>query len=504
MLVLAFLASAAPLTGWAAESDPIVGRSAVPMEEGAIRPEHEGFILAPEATFGAEGGADIPLFGENEPAIAVNPLDANNIAAAGLRSLRVSTDNGASFLAATTQVFPSGFVSCGDPSVAFDSQGRLFWTYLGCRLDNDEPDVFVVQVDPTTGVILGGYPVNVTAMAGFPASAGNGNDKQWIAADRFPGSPFQDRLYIVWTRFTATGTVVHATFSADEGLNWSPALTLSAAGEGFVWPSHNGVAANGDVYAAYHSQPRFVGGSPDGINGQIFVLRSTDGGVSYPQKNAAYTAGNGDITFNVQTATRVLDRSASWTQGSAQPWVLPDTGNPDNVYVIAADDPTNTNHGSGFDDMNIYLIRSTDRGLTWSVPNQIDAGPVGTTQFFPTAAMDDESSCLVVTWYDTRAGKTNAAGRFLLDLFLRSSQDGGLTFGPEVQLNDASFDPDLGAPARFVGPPPTLRIGEYNGVAVVNGTAHAVWTGNTATRQQILFDSAIACQPDPNLGPFEK
>jgi hypothetical protein len=162
--------------------------------------------------------------------------------------------------------------------------------------------------------------------------------------------------------------------------------------------------------------------------------------------------------------------------------------------VVAADDPTNANQGAGFDDMNVFIVRSTNQGVTWSAPVQIDAGPVGTTQFFPTAAIDDQSQCLVVTWYDTRAGQTNGAGNFLLDVFLRSSQDGGLTFGPEVQLNDVPFDPDLGAPARFAGPPPTLRIGEYNGVAAVNGIAHAVWTGNTATGQQTLFDSAIACQ----------
>jgi len=394
----------------------------------------------------------------------------------------------------------------GDPSLAFDTHGRLFWTYLGSRIDtNPNPllrrlDIFISQVDPTTGAILPGYPVNVTAGAGFPASvAANSNDKEWLAADRFRGSPFADQLYVVWTRFDGLGgTFVHTTFSADQGQNWSPALTVSAPDEGFVWPSHNAVAPNGDVYVAYHSQPGFTGNNPNGTSGQVFVLRSTDGGVMYPQKTTAYTAGNADITFNVQTApaTRTLNQSVSWTQGSAQPWVLPDPIRPLHVYVVAADDPTNMNHGAGFDDMNVFIVRSTDQGLMWNPPVQINRGPVATTQFFPTAAIADKSGCLTVTWYDTRAGMTNAANNFLLDVFLRSSTDGGVTFGPEVRINDVLFDPDLGAPQRFAGPPPTLRIGEYIGVAAVNGIAHAVWTGNTATGQQILFDSAIACQAD--------
>ena len=509
ILVLAVLVSIVVVAVASAQGEPVVGPSGI--AEPPITLPYKGAVIAPADTFDVEGGADIPLpctlchflGGTNEPAIAVNPLDPNNIAMASLFELRVSIDNGATFSPPTPSPVPVTHSVGGDPSLAFDSQGRLFWTYLGSRNDNDNLDVFISQVDPTTGAILPGYPVNVTADAGFPASVvTNNNDKEWLAADRFLGSPFADQLYVVWTRFDGLGgTFVHTTFSADQGLNWSSALTVSATGEGFVWPSHNAVAANGDAYVAYHSQPTFAGNAPNGTSGQVFVLRSTNGGLSYPQKTTAYTAANADITFNVQTAIRRLDGSVTWTQGSAQPWVLPDPVNPNNVYVVAADDPTNANHGGEFDDMDVFIVRSTDQGTTWGAPIRINNGPLGTTQFFPTASIDDRGQCLVVTWYDTRAESTNAAGHFLLDMFLRSSEDGGLTFGPEIQLNDVTFDPDLGAPQRFPG---TLRIGEYNGVAVVNGNAHAVWTGNTATGQQILFDSAVACQIDPNLPPFGK
>ena len=510
--ILSLLALSLSVEVASGQNGPAIGPSGIVDEEAVSMPTHEGPLTAPGETFGIEGGEDIPLpcsvchglGGTNEPAIAVNPQRPNNIAVASLFALRVSTDNGATFSDPTPAQVPAGYGLGGDPSLAFDSQGRLFWTYLGRRGDTEQLDIFIAQVDSTTGAILDGYPVNVTNKAGFPASiAGNDNDKEWLAANRFPGSPFQDWLYVVWTRFTETGTVVHTMFSADQGLTWSPALTLSTGGEGFVWPSHNAVAPNGDVYVAYHSQPGFTGGAPDGISGQVFVLRSSNGGESYPQKTVAYVPGAADITFNVQTAIRRLHRSVTWTQGSAQPWVLPDPINPDYVYVVATDDPTNRDHGDGFDDMDVFIVRSTDRGRDWGDPVRVNTGPRGSTQFFPTAATDDLSRCLAVTWYDTRAGETNAAGHFLLDVFLRSSCDGGETFGPEVQINDEAFDPDVGAPARFPGPPPTLRIGEYNGVAVLTGptgfqgtVAHAVWTGNTftdsdPTGQQILFESVV-------------
>src|SRR5262245_27032534 len=78
------------------------------------------------------GVVDVNLGGTNEQTVVVNPLDATNIAVASLFALRVSTNNGATFSAPTAAVFPATHVRCGDPSLAFDSQGRLFWIYLGC------------------------------------------------------------------------------------------------------------------------------------------------------------------------------------------------------------------------------------------------------------------------------------------------------------------------------------------------------------------------------------
>jgi len=277
-------------TATAQESTPVTGPSAVPMEAGAARPEDEGPVIAPESTFGAEGATDVPLNHGNEPTIAVNPTNAPNIAVANTARLRVSTDNGATFSAATVGVVDAPQAPCGDDALAFDSQGRLFWTYCGCLYSESGSfvgiEIYLAQVDPTTGAMLPGYAVNVTASAGvnLPASAGNQHDKPWLAADRFRGSPFQDTLYIVWTRFTHHGTVVLTTHSNNQGVTWSAPRTLSEVGEGFVWPSHNSVAPNGDVYVAYHAQPDFVRGAPNGRSGQVFVLRSTNGGARIPTR----------------------------------------------------------------------------------------------------------------------------------------------------------------------------------------------------------------------------
>jgi hypothetical protein len=446
------------------------------------------------------GGVDVFTGGWTESTIAVNPLDPNNIAVASNdgrngQSLRVSTDGGATF---STPTVPSvsGYTIFRDPSIAFDSQGRLFWISAGMKSRNpgrNNLDIFIWRVNPATGVILTGYPVNVTAAAGFPASEGHFNDKPWIAVDRFEGSSFQDRIYVVWADLTPYygvpdhGAVVTA-FSSDQGITWSTGLTLFTDIDGFP-SSHIAVAADSGVYVAYNDDT-WLG--VDATNGRVVVHRSTDGGVSYPQMSVAYAPGAADVTQNIQSRSRRLYRNVSYTSGSSQPWVLPDPVNTNNVYVVAADDPTNLNHGAGFDDMAVFIVRSLDHGLTWSAPAQIDSDPGTSHQIHPTASIDDVMGCIAVTWYDSRAGLTNTDGNFLLDLFLRSSSDGGLTFGPEVVINDVPFDPDLGA--RPIPAPRQSRwIGEYNGVAVDNRIAHATWTGNPTPRQGILFDRAAIC-----------
>jgi hypothetical protein len=492
-----------------AQSESVGAPSAIPYyetEEAVVPQILRGLAIPGAGALGSIGGTDVPLGGSNEPAIAVNPQDPTNVVVARLFAIRVSTDTGATFSAPTSAVVPGTHVLCGDPSVAFDSQGRLFWTYLGCFPATGPPftgiDAFIAQVNPTTGAFIGSE-VNVTAAAGVPGSAGNGNDKEWLAVDRWAGSLFQDRIYLVWTNFLPDGvnTALQTSFSTNQGATWSPAVTRSAPAEGFHWPSHNAVAANGDVYVAYHSQPTFSGVNPNGTSGQIIVLRSTDGGANFT-KTTAYTGGNADITFNDRTppAIRLLNQNQSWTQGSAQPWVLPDPLNPNNVYVVAADDPTNTTHSGTNDDMNVYIVRSTNSGATWSAPAQVNTGAPGTTQFFPTATIDDQTACIVVNWYDTRKGAVNGNNNFLLDVFTTVSNDGGLTFAPETQINDTAFNPDLGATDRFP-PSGTLRIGEYIGVAVSNGRAHSVWTGNTTTGQQILYENSLVAACAVNQPP---
>ena len=447
-----------------------------------------------------------------------------------------------------------GNLLSGDPSMAFDSQGRLTLSYL-CRLPNAGRDVCVttfapdgaLQFSPMAGL---NWPIRATVGAGL---VGQNADKQWLASDSFSGSPFQDRIYLVWSDLAgANNWEIQTTFSTDQGQTWSPALRLSqfTGVEGRVWPSHNTVAPNGDVYAAYHSQTGFIANTglraPDGMSGQIFVTRSTTGGATYSTcsgnpaqtctssaiciglgiglctgKTLAYGQGQADTPWNVQhfqfcddgstictsnancggigsgtcnPPVGVIAGAIHWQQGNSQPWVMADPATAGRIYVVAAD-------ATAGDPSSVFIVRSDDFGATWTNPSQVDGGPAGTFQLMPNAAIDPVTGAIAVTYYSNSAGSVNPGGNFRLDLLATYSTDNGNSWSAEEDFNDGLFDPDLeGSPAprltcRFCGAtgptntrcntaacmnmgPQTTRIGEYNGVAFGECTAHVVWADN--------------------------
>ncbi len=471
-------------------------------------------VLLPTSLLpGASAGTDIAT-GQNgnEPtAGAVNPLNPQNVVVARC-NLRISNDFGRTFPITTNVGIPAGYNNTGqgcDDVVTFDSQGRLFWTYL-LRGDlnndgtNDDLSVVVQQVNPTTGALVGNA-------ADITADTCSGDDKPWLVADSNPASPFRDNLYIIWTRVSGTCTppsgVAYFSRSTNGGVTWSAPRQISAAGEGFVWPSHITTAPNGDVYASYH------GDTCGAATASIFVLRDTTGGANLANGTAVQKSSfASSVTCNQKNLAGSVPQAQFWMQGANAPYVIADPVRPGNVYVISNDDP-NDNFGNG-DDGDVVLHRSTDNGLTWTA-SRIDHAPAGSLQVYPIGATDQDGK-LVVMWWDTRGGQTNAANNFLLDVYATFSRDGGLTWTNDTRINDVAFDPDAGAPCRF-GPtgcgtttaaPNTLRIGEYNGLVAADGIAYSTFTGNTftgstATGQRVLFDvvsidGAFADRFEPN------
>jgi hypothetical protein len=86
----------------------------------------------------------------------------------------------------------------GDPAVAFDSQGHVY--YAGLGFDHTVPPNTVAVNKRTfdgSGHLTWSQPTFINPTTA-PSTL---NDKEWIAADANPSSPFRDRVYVTWTRF---------------------------------------------------------------------------------------------------------------------------------------------------------------------------------------------------------------------------------------------------------------------------------------------------------------
>ncbi len=439
-------------------------------------------------------GVDTSLGMWWEPTIAIDPNDPRVVAVSQFTTVRLSFDGGANFTQNLTGRNVDGTTNNlgGDPSLAFDSQGRLFLTYLCSQASGRDVCIagWQCDADNATCTSLGGA-VNLAAAAG---QGGNNADKEWLAADATPGSPYVDRLYVVWSRLDTDPWRVYATWSDDQGATWSTAQQLSQADEEKVWPSHIGVGPDGVVYAAWHSQTGFLDGAaervPDGVSGQIVLRRSDDGGANWEARSFPFGPAEADMTWNIQHgANGVISGSSFWLFGSSQPWVLPDPLSPGWLYIVANDDPDD-DIDTG-DPGDVFIVSSSDSGVTWSAPIRVDNGPVNTMQVMPTAAIDPVTGAIAVAWYDDRndGDLTNRD----LDLMMALSTDGGLNWSAEVDFNDGMFNAENASFCRFCGnpvsnnntfcntscpAPRTTRIGEYNGVAFGQCTPYAAWADN--------------------------
>ncbi len=435
-------------------------------------------------------GTDTNLCLSWEVSMTSDPNRQGRVSIVQGSTLGVSTDGGDNFTFVNVGTFlPPTHVSFGDGTAAYDKTGRLFVAILGNPVVGGGWDVFVSQHDPTTAALVSG-PVNVTtAAAGFVT--GMNADKPWLAADADPFglSTLDNRLYVVFAITTGAVTgdfEMWGAWSSDQGQTWTLSLRngagqpISDATDGRAWPPHVAVAANGDVYATYHAQGSYLnaGGNPDGISGRVVALRSSDGGASFNQRSEPFPVGAADTTWNAQSQTGAIADAAFWTIGTGQGWILPDPANACTVHVVTSDDPDND--PTTGDAADVVMATSTDCGVSWAAPQKIDDGAPGTWQLLPTAAIDPVTGAIAVTWLDNRnAGvyPLGARGNSRVDLRLRYSNSGGVSWLPSLIVNDLPVDPDATSSTIGTAIPSTFRIGEYNGVTFSECTAHMAWAG---------------------------
>lgn len=245
----------------------------------------------------------------------------------------------------------------GDPAVAFDGQGNVYYAGLGFNRASAPNTVTVNKgTFDSSGKLTWGPPVFIN-QTNSPSIL---NDKEWIAVDSNPASPFYGRVYVTWTRFLfnpATGGYVQSpiamVYSADGGKTFTaPQLIVGNVlyGQG----SNVTVGRDGTVYVFWDGSTRLA------TLDSIYMVKSTDGGATWSKPVAV------SLLQDIRPLPNTAFRVNSYPAGAAAP-------NGD-LYVswtgiVKDSDGTvcGTRSYSGCHSAALYS-KSTDGGATWSAP----------------------------------------------------------------------------------------------------------------------------------------
>lgn len=427
-----------------------------------------------------------------------------------------------------------------DPAVAFDSQGRAFFSCI----------VFDVAATPASGLFVTQSPAAAGASffedvpefgKSFVVAEDNTpdvvHDKEFIAADTFNSSPNRDNVYVTWTVFRFSpncgpqpnptqeerpcASPIFGSMSTDHAVTWSTPEEISGASDTLcafgnaLDPTRNPHACDfdaapdltilpsGDVVVVFNNGNT---ASPDSPNAQQLSVRCHPTGNSpagTARLNCAAPAKVGDdITVGEPVCLLPTGPSecvpGAFVRTNDFPRVAVDRGNGD-LFATWQDYRT-----AEFD---IQLSTSTDGGLTWheaARPVNPDRG-----RDHHQAALDvGQDHKVAVSYYRTdRVPNENQPPdptTGLPHLFVpgepgvqAESSDYTLAGGRSLQtpFQDRAVSP------RF--PPPdgnqTGFLGDYSGLTVVRQTAHPIWSdtrnaslpGQGSSHDEDIFTDSI-------------
>ncbi|HEY6206368.1 MAG TPA: sialidase family protein [Chthoniobacterales bacterium] len=327
---------------------------------------------------------------------------------------------------------------------------------------------------------IGGYkstnPSDPNSWAHFCVHTGSGDDRESGYADNNSTSPFFGRMYVSWNDFSLGGNL-KVTRSSDGGVTWTSVQLASASP--FIRDVQITGDTNGNVFVAGMDE----GGG--GFNQRINrMYRSTDGGVTFAltYTGPAFAAPGRTLCPNTYFVCMFSGPPGDWRHmGWGEPAVL--NGVVHYVY---------DQHGASTDPADVYYIRSTDNGVTFSTPVKLNLDSTTKANWQPNLSIGANNT-LQAVWYDEReATATCVKGDETVPcyrMYSRRSTDGGLTWLPEQKLSDVVSplpgQPDSGIISEYAG--------DYDYAKGVGNHHYHPWTDgrvlvNSASQQDVFFD----------------
>ena len=271
---------------------------------------------------------------QSEPAIAINPKNTQEIAAASiLDEYYYSLNGGKTWV---SKKIKSKYGVWGDPVLLFDTSGAVHYFHLANYSETSWIDRIVCQTAPSLEM-----PFNEGT---FPAPNGaKAQDKHWVVLN-----PVNNEIYMTWTQFDKYGSansldssVILFSKSIDQGNSWTKPLRISAVagncldGDNTVEGAVPAVGANGEIYVTW--------AGPNGLSFQT----STDGGLTWLKKERIIQNQVGGWEFDIPGMSRanglpilLSDNSTSSSRGS--------------LYLTWCD------QRNGSDNTDVFIARSNE------------------------------------------------------------------------------------------------------------------------------------------------
>ncbi|MFZ4521494.1 MAG: T9SS type A sorting domain-containing protein [Bacteroidales bacterium] len=341
----------------------------------------------------------------------------------------------------------------GDPVVAFDSLGNLFYenmygsTILGCK----------VIASANNGVTWG---TSVTAIAGV--------DKNWIACDQTAG-PYANYVYTTMTNSSA-GNFARST---NHGVSFTStfAPTTQALPGMMVCVGPQGNIQGGAVYVVTNSGSSF--------SATYTFYRSNDGGATFVQRSSVQWPNYVGTDVGGRNSVQNM-RTRPYPMIAADNSYGPNRGK---LYCVYA---SNTPSGSG-NKPDIFCRTSADGGATWGNAIQVndDANTQTNHQWHPSVWCDKETGRLYVMWMDTRDTPTSDSAM----IYASYSANGGASFVANQKISNAKMKIDCSTCGG--GGTPRYQ-GDYNGIVSNKKGSMVGWTDF----RQGTFQSMTAYFPD--------
>ena len=448
-----------------------------------------------------EGGVGI----HNEEAIAVDPTDPDHwVASANDYQLKVSSGGQvAAYVFSRAKVtfdagdtwtaYPvpfKGYTGTGDPSLAFDDAGNVYFATLG-NAGSNLPDVLVAH--STDG---GKHWTQVRT------AAGKGS---FFSASVFPDHPVltawgDGNVVVTWIRYVFGPHVIIrsapmvAQVSHDGGSSWTAPANVSGSDPTCVglttptacdqtWGNAVAVSPSGEVLATFYDTYEYT---PDGATNlgrtkHYSVMLDPSTGTLADGPNLigqAYDGINeGDFPVSIDGRQTLQDSEFRLLmQGNITADPTDTSGQ--HFAVVWFDDrnasaPLPADPYSAVTNSDVIVSQTWDGGETWSAPAAV---ALPNDQFMPWAAYDGDGR-LRVGFFDRSYDPANHEYGYTL---ATETSPGSLSF-TEAAATSVLSDPTQGnrwfaatVDANF--PSATRFIGDYSGVAAVGNDVVVSWT----------------------------